>query len=155
MLLLCQKLTRISAVFLVILTSVYSASAMDIELLKITSSDGHEHIFKVEVARDPADLQKGLMFRETMDDDKGMLFEFSPPQLVSMWMKNTPLSLDMVFIRKNGEIARIAKRTEPFSEQTIPSGSIVTGVLEIRGGRADELNIKAGDKIEHPFFLNK
>jgi len=131
------------------------AHALDVESLSITSSDGTVHVFNVEIAREESDKQKGLMQRESLDDNKGMLFEFSPPQLVSMWMKNTIIPLDMIFIKKNGEIARISEQREPFSEMSIASGSVVSAVLEIRGGRARALGIKAGDKVTHPFFLQK
>jgi uncharacterized membrane protein (UPF0127 family) len=81
-----------------------------------------------------------------------MLFDFQAPQLVGMWMKNTPLSLDMLFIDAAGRIARIEARTRPFSTELISSGSEVLAVLEITGGRAAELGIAAGDRVAHRLF---
>ncbi|MDR1828545.1 MAG: DUF192 domain-containing protein, partial [Methylobacteriaceae bacterium] len=80
-----------------------AAGAMDIESLTIVTKGGGAHLFQVEVARTNEERSQGLMFREKLEPDKGMLFEFRQPQLATMWMKNTVISLDMLFIRKNGE----------------------------------------------------
>jgi uncharacterized membrane protein (UPF0127 family) len=81
-----------------------------------------------------------------------MLFDFGTTEPVAMWMQNTFISLDMLFIRADGRIARIAARTEPLSTRTIPSGEPVLSVLEINGGVAEKLGIKAGDMVEHTLF---
>ena len=133
-------------------TSV-SVQAMDVERLAIITKDGTSHVFQVEVAREDNDRQRGLMFRQVLDEDKGMLFEFDPPYVVTMWMKNTQLPLDMVFIFKDGTIAHIAERTKPFSLDVVSAGVPVSGVLEIRGGLAQKLGIAVGDKVEHGFFV--
>jgi uncharacterized membrane protein (UPF0127 family) len=108
--------------------------------------------FAVEVMRTDEDRAKGLMFRRYMPEDRGMLFDFKEPQPVSMWMKNTYIPLDMVFIRKNGTIARIAEDTEPLSTRTIASGEEVLAVLELNGGAAQKAGIKAGDTVRHAMF---
>ncbi|WP_342149444.1 DUF192 domain-containing protein [Methylorubrum sp. SB2] len=121
------------------------------EPLAIVTKDGRR-AFKVEVMRNDAQRAKGLMYRRTMAADHGMLFDFERPMPVNMWMKNTYLPLDMVFIRSDGSIARIAADTEPLSTQIIPSGEPVLSVLELNAGTAAKLGIRAGDRVEHPLF---
>ena len=104
------------------------------------------------MARTPAEQQRGLMYRTGIPKDDGMLFapypaEGGPPREASFWMKNTPSPLDIIFIRADGTIARIAENTVPFSEAQVPSGEPVAAVLEINGGRSAELGIAEGDKV--------
>ena len=101
-----------------------------------------------EIADEPAEHSQGLMFRTEMGPGQGMLFNFGETRPVTMWMKNTPLSLDMVFIRPDGTVATVAERTEPFSLKHIPSGEPVSHVLELRGGVARMIGLKAGDRVE-------
>jgi uncharacterized membrane protein (UPF0127 family) len=122
------------------------------ESLTIVSADNRRHAFTVEVAADERGRAQGLMFRRSMPADAGMLFDFRRVEPVSMWMQNTYLSLDMLFIRKDGTIARIAQNTEPLSTRTISSGEPVLSVLELNAGTAAKLGIKAGDRVEHPLF---
>lgn len=110
------------------------------------------HEFEVEVVRNDADRANGLMFRRSMPQNRGMLFDFVRDGEISMWMQNTYISLDMVFIRKDGVIARIAENAEPLSTRTIPSGEPVRAVLELNGGTARRLGLKAGQRVEHPVF---
>ena len=105
--------------------------------------------------RTPDQRAKGLMFRNYMPADRGMLFDFERVEPVAMWMQNTYLPLDMLFIRADGSIARIAERTEPMSTRTIPSGEPVLGVLELNAGAAEKIGAKAGDRIEHTLFKRK
>ncbi len=121
------------------------------ELLVETASS--QFRFEVEIADDPSERAQGLMFRETLADNAGMLFLYPKPQEVEFWMKNTPLSLDIVFVRQDGTIARIAERTTPFSEATIPSGEAVIAVLEVKGGLMRELGIAAGDRLRQPQYF--
>jgi uncharacterized protein len=114
--------------------------------LTIHSASG-EHRFIVEIAASPAEQEQGLMFRRSLAPDRGMIFPYDPPQEVGFWMKNTLIPLDMVFIRADGTIARIAQAT-PLSLDTVPSGEPVAAVLEIAGGRAAELAIHAGDRVK-------
>jgi hypothetical protein len=104
------------------------------------------HSFTVEVAATPEQQEKGLMFRRTLAGDRGMIFPYDPPQDVAFWMKNTLISLDIIFIRVDGTIARITK-AEAMDLTPLPAGEPVAGVLEIRGGRAAELGIKEGDIV--------
>jgi len=106
--------------------------------------------FEVEIADDPSERAKGLMYRETLADNAGMLFLYPEPQEVEFWMKNTPLSLDIVFVRKDGSIARIAEQTIPFSTDMIASGEEVSAVLEVKGGMMRQLGIAVGDRLRHP-----
>ena len=120
----------------------------------ITASNG-PHVFSVEVARTPAEQERGLMFRTDIPQDGGMIFipypaEGGPPREATFWMHNTPSPLDIIFIRPNGTIARIAENAVPYSDDMIPSGEPVNAVLEIRGGRAAELGIAEGDKVNWP-----
>ena len=119
--------------------------------LTITSANG-AHAFQVEGARTPAAQERGLMFRTSIPRDGGMLFHPYPaagggPREASFWMKNTPSPLDIIFIRADHTIARIAENTVPFSETPVVSGEPVAAVLEINGGRAAELGIAEGDKV--------
>ena len=111
--------------------------------LTIRSKNG-EHRFTVEVAATPDEQERGLMFRKSLAGDRGMIFPYDPPQEVAFWMKNTLIPLDIIFIRSDGTIARITK-AEAMDLTPLPSGEPITGVLEIRAGRAAELGIKEGD----------
>ncbi|MEL6364555.1 MAG: DUF192 domain-containing protein [Pseudomonadota bacterium] len=108
--------------------------------------------FVVEIADEPEEMSRGLMFRRELADDAGMLFVYEQPRRASMWMKNTYIPLDIIYIRTDGTIARIAEMAEPHSLDTIPSGEIVAAALEIRGGRAGELGIEPGDLVRHPLI---
>jgi uncharacterized membrane protein (UPF0127 family) len=127
------------------------AGAAALEKLTIATASGQKS-FDVEVMRTDAEREKGLMFRNYLPADRGMLFDFGAEREVFMWMKDTPLPLDMVFIRKNGSIARIAANTEPYSLTVLSSGEPVIGVLEINAGISEKLGIRAGDKVIHPLF---
>ncbi len=120
--------------------------------LTIVSQDGASHSFLVELAADDASRAKGLMFRREMAPDAGMLFDFEQDRLVSMWMKNTYIPLDMLFIKSDGTIATIAQMTEPHSLKSIPSRVSVRAVLELNGGVAAQLGIEAGDRVIHELF---
>ncbi|WP_054141774.1 DUF192 domain-containing protein [Bosea sp. AAP35] len=122
-----------------------------LETLAIVSGD-KRHGFQVEVMRTPEQRARGLMHRRYMPADRGMLFDFARVEPVAMWMENTYIPLDMLFIRADGTIARIAENTEPLSQRTIPSGEPVLSVLEINGGVSRTLGIKPGDRIEHALF---
>lgn len=110
------------------------------------------HDFTVELASTPAQHRQGLMFRRSLEADRGMLFVYDPVQTVSMWMKNTYISLDMLFIAPDGRIRKIVERAEPKSTRAIGSGGPVKAVLELRGGTSDRLDIAAGDRVEHPLL---
>ena len=137
--------------FLWIALNIPLSAAQSLEPLAIVSGDSR-HEFSVEIADTPAARSRGLMFRRSMPADQGMLFDFERDEMVSMWMRNTYISLDLLFIRKDGTIARIAERTEPLSERTISSGEPVRSVLELNAGTASRLGISVGDRVEHGLF---
>jgi uncharacterized membrane protein (UPF0127 family) len=128
-----------------------NAASGPTEPLSIVGRDGR-HIFAVEVMRNDADRARGLMYRRAMAPDHGMLFDFQASAPVAMWMKNTYLPLDMLFIRADGSIAKIAADTEPLSTKVIPSNEPVLSVLELNAGTAGRLKLRAGDRVEHPMF---
>jgi uncharacterized membrane protein (UPF0127 family) len=132
-------------------SSQQGAPAAGLEALTIASASGR-HVFQVEVMRTPDQRARGLMHRRHLPADRGMLFDFERVEPVAMWMQNTFIPLDMLFIRADGTIARIAERTEPLSTRTIPSGEPVLSVLEVNGGVAEKLGIRPGDRVEHPLF---
>ncbi|MEM9670009.1 MAG: DUF192 domain-containing protein [Pseudomonadota bacterium] len=112
-----------------------------------------EHSFTVEVVAEEEDIAQGLMERESLDANAGMLFDFAGSSTsVDMWMKDTPLSLDMLFINDDGKVLAIARNTTPNSERRIGTGMPVRAVLELNGGRARELEIEPGSTISHRLF---
>ena len=113
--------------------------------LTIRSATG-AHRFTVDIARTAQEQETGLMFVKSLPANRGMIFPYEPPQEVAFWMKNTLIPLYMVFIRADGTIARITT-AKPLDLTPVPSGEPVAAVLEIRGGRAAELGIHAGDKV--------
>lgn len=123
--------------------------------LFIETADGRRHAFRVRVAASRRDRGRGLMRVTDLPEDAGMLFDFKDQAMVSMWMKNTPLSLDMIFVLDDGRISSIAGATTPFSRRHIRSEEPVRAVLEIGGGLSDQLNIRAGDQVVHILFAVK
>jgi len=115
-------------------------------------SGGKRHKFTVEMADTDERRTLGLMYRTSMAADAGMLFDFKSDKPVSMWMRNTRIPLDMLFITRDGRVLNIAQRTVPFTEHSIPSDGPVRAVLELNGGTAERLGLKAGDRVIHPMF---
>ena len=126
-----------------------AARGAEQQTLEIASKSG-VHVFAVDLAVTDEERERGLMFRRSLPESYGMLFDFKRDQDVSMWMKNTFVSLDMIFIRSDGRIQRIAESTEPQSERIIPSGGPVRAVLEVVGGTAKKLGIEPGDRVAAP-----
>jgi len=127
------------------------ARAASVQPLEIVTKSGVQ-VFSVEMATTEEEKTTGLMYRKELADGKGMLFDFSPEQEVSMWMKNTYIPLDMIFIRADGRILRIAENTEPMSTRIIPSRGLAKGVLEVIAGTAQKYGIAPGDRVAHPLF---
>jgi uncharacterized membrane protein (UPF0127 family) len=127
------------------------ARAASVQTLEIVTKTGVQ-VFSVEMATTEQEKETGLMYRKELADGKGMLFDFSPEQEVSMWMKNTYIPLDMIFIRADGRILRIAENTEPLSTKIIPSRGLAKGVLEVIAGTAQKYGIAPGDRVAHPLF---
>ncbi len=124
----------------------------DQDRLVIETADGRRHEVRVELATTPEQQQQGLMFRRDMAADAGMLFVYGRVRVVSMWMRNTYIPLDMLFIADDGTIVRIVERTIPLSLKTISSGEPVRGVLEMNGGTAARLGLKRGDRVLYRAF---
>ena len=132
-------------------TALLTATAAFADTATLRTSSG-SHAIEVEVADTPQAREIGLMNRESLAEDTGMLFDFREDRPVSMWMKNTLIPLDMLFIDKTGTVVRIARNAKPHSLETIPSGKPVRYVLEINGGAAATYGAKTGDKLEHPLI---
>ena len=141
----------LALLFLLGLPGVHAAS---FEPLTIQTKRGPA-AFTVEVAVTPDERAKGLMYRTELKPDAGMLFDFRADQPVYMWMKNTYIPLDMIFIQGDGRILRIAENTTPLSERIIASGGPVRAVLEVIGGTAQKLGIAPGDRVAHPMFRGR
>ncbi len=139
---------RAASLAFAILFFVASAPAQTANLQKIDiASKGGTHSFLVEIADNDAERARGLMYRKELPEGRGMLFDFKREQDVGFWMKNTYIPLDMIFIRADGTIRRIAANTEPLSERSVPSGGPVRYVLEVIGGTGRKLGIEPGDKV--------
>jgi uncharacterized membrane protein (UPF0127 family) len=113
---------------------------------------GGKHRFVVEMARSRLEQERGLMFRDRLDADRGMLFDWGGMSTAAMWMKNTLIPLDMLFIDADGTILDIAENTTPGSLDVITAGVPVRAVLELAGGTTGRLGIKVGDRVRHPMF---
>jgi uncharacterized protein len=127
------------------------ASSAELQTLEIASKTG-VHAFQVEMAITPEEKERGLMFRRELPEGHGMLFDFFVDQDVAFWMKNTYIPLDMIFIRSDGRILRIAENAQPLSERNIPSGGPVRAVLEVIGGTARKMGIAPGDHVSGSIF---
>ncbi|GBD48910.1 hypothetical protein METY_2123 [Methylopila sp. Yamaguchi] len=121
-------------------------AAAKLEPLTIETATG-VHSFQVEVARSEQEREVGLMYRRSLAPDRGMIFDFGRPQSVSMWMQNTYVSLDMVFVRSDGAVLRVEADTEPLSTRIIESGGDVRYVVELLAGSAARIGLKPGDKV--------
>ena len=128
------------------------SAELAVEPIEIVTASGERHAFAAHLADSPEARARGLMYVTRLEPDRGMLFDFEAAAVVTMWMKNTPLSLDMLFIDEHGVIVRVAARTRPFSTELISSGAAVRAVLEINGGLAGQLGIATGDRIVHRLF---
>ena len=117
---------------------------------RILGRGGQVHDFFVELAQTPAQQRRGLMFRDALEPGHGMLFDFNPPRRITMWMKNTPLSLDMLFFDPHGRLILIAEHTEPFSQELISAPEAVRYVLEVSAGTAANLGLELGDLLRLP-----
>lgn len=153
------RLSHVALRFLVLLAAIVSVNVpavastaqtgLPVEALVVTSGE-RSHRFKVDVAATDRQRSMGLMFREQMDPDQGMLFVFDGEGQRYFWMKNTPLPLDIIFIGSNGVIVSIAADTTPYSTDTVPSGKPARFVLELNAGTAAKLGIEAGDTVKSP-----
>lgn len=115
-------------------------------------SNGTPHAFNIEVADNQAELSRGMMFRDVVAPKDGMLFEFGSERVVSIWMKNTSVFLDVIFVRADGRILKIEHSAKPYSLRSMTSEAPVTAVFEIAGGQANALGIRPGDVLQHSYF---
>jgi uncharacterized membrane protein (UPF0127 family) len=145
-------------VFAFVCLKPFAGLALEAPLSKIepvtVATESDAFMFTVEIADTEELRTRGLMFRQRLPEDRGMLFDFETPRQVSMWMKNTYISLDMLFIREDGKIAYIAENTVPKSLDTIGVSEPVLAVLELAGGTTRRLGIRAGDTVYHRLFRN-
>jgi len=114
----------------------------------VVRSGARVHRFRVELARTGSEQGRGLMFRDRLGANEGMLFPFDHPRMAAFWMKNTVISLDIIFIGTDGRILNIAANTVPYSLESVLSDGTAKAVLELSGGRAAQLGINAGDRVE-------
>jgi uncharacterized protein len=134
-----------------VLTSLAVFAQPGRNVLSIATASG-THDFNVDVMQSEADLEKGLMFRKSIPADYGMLFDFKHEQTVMMWMKNTFIPLDMLFMDKTGKVVGIIANAEPMSEKILTVGKPTDAVLELRGGTAARIDLKVGDQVRDPIF---
>ena len=127
--------------------SVHPISGLPVVPLKIRHGS-KTFEFRVELARTPQEQAKGLMFRTAMGANEGMIFPFDPPRGASFWMRNTVIPLDLIFVGPDGKISNIAANAIPYDETPLSSVGDAKAVLELNGGRAKELGIVAGDRVE-------
>jgi uncharacterized protein len=146
-----RRLNWVFVGLLAVFVAVTLARAENLAPLTITTASGTQR-FMVEFADTPERRAVGLMHRQSMPADHGMLFDFKADAPVAMWMRNTRIPLDMLFIDREGRIVNIAERTVPFSETSISSKGPVRAVLELNGGTSSRLGIKPGDRVSHPMF---
>jgi uncharacterized membrane protein (UPF0127 family) len=128
--------------------------ATELQPLEIATKNG-VHTFAVELALTPEQQAKGLMFRKELPEGQGMLFDFKREQEATFWMRNTYVPLDIIFIRADGRIHRIAANTVPLSEALVSSGGPVRAVLEVVAGTSKKLGIAPGDRVAHPIFSGR
>jgi uncharacterized membrane protein (UPF0127 family) len=150
-----MRLAFTSVIASVVLAScaAFAQQPLPVETIRIDTASGPQS-FHVEIAADRASQERGLMFRDRMAADAGMLFDFHQDVQLAFWMKNTEIPLDMVFIRADGTVSSIEPNAVPYSTDPIPSAEPVRAVLEINGGRAYALGIKPGDHVHATIFHN-
>ena len=148
----------LSALFIALAAPAFAQTAKDDVVdfgapvpLAVVTADS-THTFQIERAITEDQQARGMMFRESMEADSGMLFEFAEPKIATIWMKNTPLPLDIIFVRSNGKILKIEHMAQPYKLRSASSEAVVAAVLELQGGRSKELGIMPGDLIRHEFF---
>ncbi len=145
---------QVVAVLGVLLGLAAAHAETSLDRLSITTASG-AHKFKVEVMHGTAALERGLMFRRFMPKDHGMLFDFGTTAPVMMWMKNTYIPLDMVFIDKSGHVINVAANTQPMDLKIIPSAKPAYAALEINAGIAADIGLKPGDVVHDALFHNQ
>jgi len=128
-----------------------ASAACEADRIEVLAAAG-SRTFSIEIADEPDEQARGLMFRSALPQDSGMLFIFDPPRPANFWMQNTMIPLDMIFIGDGGQVESIAERTDTFSQRISQSQGPVRAVLEINGGLSRELGIGPGTQMRHPAF---
>ncbi|HSK40400.1 MAG TPA: DUF192 domain-containing protein [Arenibaculum sp.] len=149
------RAAKIVSLLVFVVWSVGTAAALETfrtESLTIRTAAGNDYRFDVEMAETPGQMMQGLMFRTELAPDAGMLFVHEHDTLATMWMKNTYIPLDMVFVDRTGRIVGIHERAQPHSLDTIAAPEPVRAVLELVGGITSRLGIRKGDQVLHPAF---
>lgn len=141
--------SAVLALFLCFAIAASAGEKFDRQPLVIVTKDGKSHAFTVELAVTPRQREQGLMNRREMAADHGMLFAFGETRQVFMWMKNTYIPLDMLFIGKDGKVRTIRENAKPHSEAIIDSGGPIDYVLELNGGTAKRLGIRPGNRVRN------
>ena len=151
---------RVVLLLAIFLATAFPGRAAEPQLQQFATSHltivsaGGPHRFTIELAETPGQMEQGLMFRRSLAPDAGMLFDFKQPTMATMWMRNTLIPLDMLFVDQHGRIVNIVQRAVPESDQTIAAAAPVRAVIELNGGTADRLDIKPGDRVLYPIFGN-
>jgi len=125
---------------------IHPMSGLAVIPLKVTTSSG-AHVFQVEVAASEREQARGLMFRNAMGADEGMIFPMNPPRAAAFWMRNTVIGLDIIFIGADHQVLNIAANAVPYDETPLPSAGDAAGVLELNAGRAAQIGLKPGDTV--------
>jgi uncharacterized membrane protein (UPF0127 family) len=153
-----MKRAILSAFFVALCSPAFAQTAQDDVVdfgdpvpLTIMAENG-THEFLVEEAKTLDQQARGMMWRDSMGDNEGMIFEFEEPKVATIWMKNTAIPLDILFVRSNGKILKIEHMAQPYKLRSASSEAVIASVVELKGGRALELGIKPGDTVKHPFF---
>lgn len=152
MIALASSVARLLLLVAIVASAAHAQSIQFEETPLAIEGPGGRFEFQVELAVSPEQRRQGLMFRTELADDRGMLFDFGKRQPITMWMRNTYVPLDMLFIDTDGEIAQIAANTQPLSDAVIASRAPARAVLELRAGVTQELGIAPGDRVVHPLF---
>ncbi len=140
-----------AAVGVLLFSMTASAAEPRVDALEIVTASG-PHKFEVEVAQTQAEREKGLMFRRSMPRNRGMIFDFRTEKVVMMWMKNTYIPLDMIFVSSNGRVVSVAHDAKPMSEAIISSEAPAYAVIELNAGVAKEIGAAVGDSVRHAMF---
>jgi uncharacterized membrane protein (UPF0127 family) len=144
------NLVRALGIFVAVFLGMLPLAACSSDDRLVAHTATGDHAFTVELVDTPESRQQGLMFRQSLDKDAGMLFDFRREQQTAFWMRNTFIPLDMIFIAADGTVKTIHVNAKPHDPTSISSGVPVRFVLEIPGGRSVEIGLKPGDRIEHP-----
>ena len=142
----------------ILLAAAWPSRAAEPQPQRLATADlvivgaGGPHHFTVELADTPAEMEQGLMFRQDLAPDAGMLFDFKQPTMATMWMRNTLIPLDMLFVDAHGRIVNIHERAVPQSDDVIAAAAPVRAVIELNGGTAERLGIAPGDRVLYPIF---